>query len=117
MYFTSEQCMVESSTLFLYVIPDLGSIHRWPTRAIYVSLLSDPFSLKWREEAQIPAILTLPFSRNCQTIRRQPRALENSGWVLAYSSSPSQPDPMIYSENLSLKNEGKRALGEDLVVL
>lgn len=108
MYFTSEEGMAESSALFRYVIPDLRRIHRWPTRIIYIIIFSDPFSLKGREEAQISVNLTLPFSRNCQAIWRYPRALEKSGWVLAYSSSPTHPVPMICSENLSLKHEGKR---------
>jgi len=78
MYFPNKQGMAESSALFLYVLPDLGSIHRWPVRVIYI-FFSDPFSPKDREEAQISVNLTLAFSSNCQAIRRHTRALGNSG--------------------------------------
>lgn len=103
MYFTNEQAMAESSALLLYVISDFGSIHRGPVRIIYIIFSSDPFSFKGREEAQISVNITLQFSRNYQAIWRHPRTLENSGWVLAYSSSPNQPVPTICSENFSLK--------------
>lgn len=60
-YFTNEQGMAESSALFPHVVSDFGSNHGWPIKVTSIFFLSDPFSLKGGEEAQISANIKLPF--------------------------------------------------------
>lgn len=60
--------MAESSALFPYVVSDFGSIHGWPVKVTSIFFISDLFSLKGREEAQISANIKLSFWRNYHTI-------------------------------------------------